>query len=461
MKQSTFLIPLFLFLAIGAFAPYEASSATITADPTALDEQSGTDAKCSLREAVQAINQGADSTPTLTDCVAVVTDAYGTNDTIILPAGTYTLTGAVVEDGNASGDLDISKAVTIQGAGAVSTIIDGNSGATTDRVFHVTVAVALTVDGVTITGGYAVGASCPTGCGGGIFSNGAVTVTNSTISGNKARNFGGIWANGAVFVTNSTISNNSAGADIGGIYSNGTLTVTNSTISGNSAGVSYGGILSMGSTTVTNSTVSGNSAGADNGGIYSNGALTVTNSTISGNSAGISFGGIVSFSSVMVTNSTISGNTAGGGGGGIYSFSSVTVTNSTISGNSAGASYGGIYSLGGGSISNSTISGNRAVTGRGGGITNSNLPLSIVNSTIYGNSAPVSGAGLMSWSGTLTLTNTIVAANTGGGGDCAINVGFGLISSSGYNVDSDGTCGLANTGDISNSATITGSLGAL
>jgi hypothetical protein len=46
-----------------------------------------------------------------------------------------------------------------------------------------------------------------------------------------------------------------------GIYNEGTLTVTNSTVSGNSAGGDGGGIRNDGGPTLINSTVSGNSAG--------------------------------------------------------------------------------------------------------------------------------------------------------------------------------------------------------
>jgi hypothetical protein len=68
----------------------------------------------------------------------------------------------------------------------------------------------------------------------------------------------------------------------GGIWNNGTLTVTNSTVSENTAD-SGGGILTGGTLTVTNSTVSGNTAADVGGGIFnSGGTLTVTNTLIDG-----------------------------------------------------------------------------------------------------------------------------------------------------------------------------------
>ena len=60
------------------------------------------------------------------------------DDTITLPAGTYTLdlVGAGEDDNSLTGDLDINDPgtlLTINGAGARSTTIDGNG---TDRIFH-------------------------------------------------------------------------------------------------------------------------------------------------------------------------------------------------------------------------------------------------------------------------------------------------------------------------------------
>ena len=315
------------------------SAATINVDTTA--DTVATDGACSLREAVNNVNATADTTGG--DCAA----GDGTADTIILPAGTYTLTGAILEDLNASGDLDISKAVTIQGAGATATFIDGNGTVTSDRVIHVTAAVTLTLDGVTITGGSA------STDGGGIYSSGAVTVTNSTISGNSAvLDSGGIFSVGAVTVTDSTISGNSATFNFGGIYSEGALLVTDSTISANSAGNHVGGIFSNSAVTVTNSTISGNSAVNDSGGIFSNGAVTVTNSTVSGNSAGLDGGGIYSKDVVTLTNSTITGNSAPTGGGVYAASGTITLTNSIIAGNTGGdcAVGGGSFSSSGGNI---------------------------------------------------------------------------------------------------------------
>ena len=91
----------------------------------------------------------------------------------------------------------------------------------------------------------------------------------------------------------------------------GTLTLTNSTVSGNRAAYG-GGISNQGTLALTNSTVSGNSATSSSGGIFNNnlGILTLTNSTVSGNSA--SSAGGISFwpgNTADLTNTIIAGNT--------------------------------------------------------------------------------------------------------------------------------------------------------
>ncbi|MCP5013767.1 MAG: right-handed parallel beta-helix repeat-containing protein, partial [Ketobacter sp.] len=112
--------------------------------------------------------------------------------------------------------------------------------------------------------------------------------------------------------------------------SNGKVSVTNSTISGNKG---YGGIVSSKNATVTNSTISGNT-GYGVYALYEN--ITVTNSTISGNESN---GVFALYENITVTNSTIVSNT----GFGVYARdlnnngAVVTLNNSLIVGNNSGA----------------------------------------------------------------------------------------------------------------------------
>src|SRR5438132_609352 len=88
--------------------------------------------RCSLRAAIMEAN------------------AHAGPDSITLPAGTYLLTiPGVGENAGATGDLNIAGDLTITGAGAPSTIVDGGG---LDRVINVKSGV-VTISGVTIRAG--------------------------------------------------------------------------------------------------------------------------------------------------------------------------------------------------------------------------------------------------------------------------------------------------------------------
>ena len=128
---------------------------------------------CSLREAIAVASSG---------------------DEVVVPAGIYTLTSLF--------ELTIDKSLTVTGAGSGDTIIQATTQPEVAdyRVLKITDGV-VAISGVTIRHGKS------SDNGGGISSEGTLTLTNSTVSGNTANNSGG------------------------GIYNNhGTLTLTNSTV---------------------------------------------------------------------------------------------------------------------------------------------------------------------------------------------------------------------------------------
>ena len=232
------------------------------------------------------------------------------------PGGKYLLTipPSLIDD-ETTGNLNITSSLNISGGGAAKTIIEGNSAGSGIGGVVSIAAVSTNISGVTIQNGRALN-------GGGISvaSNGGLTLTSSTVSGNFCGNFGG------------------------GIYNSGSLTLINSTISGNSAIRNGGGINSSGTLTITNTTISGNSTDLDGGGIYNDfGTLTITNSTISGNSAGHDGGGVNNQLSAAIFNSIVTLNRAavaligGGTGGGVFnspSAISFSFKNSIIANNS-------------------------------------------------------------------------------------------------------------------------------
>jgi len=165
--------------------------------------------------------------------------------------------------------------------------------------------------------------------------------------------------------------------------------------------------------------------------------MTITGGNESdGTAGGIDNSGL----STTITNCVISNNT-GGIGGGISNNRNLTLLNSTVSGNTATDNFfsgGGIYFPGGTmTITNSTISGNTG-TGTGtniaGGIFVAGT-LTITNSTITNNTAPAganNASGIVNSSyGTATLRNTIVAANVNNGSVPDLT---GAFTSSGFNL---------------------------
>ncbi len=218
-------------------------------------------------------------------------------------------------------------------------ILDGEGNLTVDgdedhRVFSVSEGVTAELRGFLVTGA-ATDSGRPGG--GGIRNNGALTLTNSTVSGNIGSESGGIANSGTLTLTSSTVSGN-GGHESGGIANSGTLTLTNSTVSGNGASQG-GGIANSGTLTLTNSTVSGNSSygetlrAAAGGGIDNiAGTLTLTNSTVSGNSSYGAGGGIRNNGALTLTNSTVSGNSASYGGAGIYNLGTLTLANTLVDG---------------------------------------------------------------------------------------------------------------------------------
>jgi CSLREA domain-containing protein len=328
------LVPLVIIAGLTLAAPASATNFTVN---TTTDSVSNTGnpcntpnaPNCSLRDAVIAAN--ADALP----------------DTIVLGATTYKLTiagGGSPPDPSAR-DLDITNPVTIQGAGAGSTIVDANQ---IDRAFSVnytgTTAPAV-FSGLTITGGNNGGGI---GDGGAIHVSGdaPVTVQSSVLSGNVATGAGGAietYSTELVAVQDSTLSDNTA--LLGGAIDAevGPLTVKNSTISGNKAlNGGGGGIFNdapFTALTITGSTISGNMATNEGGGVSTHANATVSNSTLSGNSAGTDGGGIdVGFGTSSLTNVTVAFNTAPSstGGGLVNTNNTVTVRDSIISSNTGG-----------------------------------------------------------------------------------------------------------------------------
>jgi CSLREA domain-containing protein len=267
----------FILLSLTLVQPQPARAASFTVDSTAdfpdfnpgdgfCQTLNGTGV-CTLRAAIMEAN--ALSSPG--------------GDTINLPAGIYLLTRSGFDDNAFNGDLDItsSSEVVIVGAGAESTIIDGNGSVTDDRVFEVHGLRAFFLD-VTIQNGDAQG-----GNGGGIRSLTDLYLYDSVIRSNMAFHGGGISNEGLIFSAQRVIvTENQASGHGGGIRNEGSTLFLQSTIYNNESHNFGGGIYNEASLVLDDSTISGNRSDQIGGGLYQqSGDSTFLNATIVSNVA--------------------------------------------------------------------------------------------------------------------------------------------------------------------------------
>lgn len=144
---------LLLILAPPAILPTTARAATVTAnvftDPAASACSTTGVPPCSLRDAITFANANPGTT-------------------LQLLTGTYTLT---------VGQLAVTANITLTGAGASSTIIDGNRGT---RIFDISSGATMAINGMTLQHGSA------TTTGGGIRNAGSLSLANVTLAANLA-----------------------------------------------------------------------------------------------------------------------------------------------------------------------------------------------------------------------------------------------------------------------------------
>ena len=245
-------------------------------------------------------------------------------------------------------------------------------------------------------------------------------------------------------------------------------------------------ISSAGNLTLNDLTLTDGAVNTDRGGgavMTDGGTLTINDSTLSGHSGNNSQGGGAIHArggTTTINRSTLHTNQAnnGGGGGAIYADNSATinVTDSTIRNNTATNTSGGGIRLNftGTNVLNmigSTVNNNSANSGGGIGLGSGSA--TITNSTISANTSQANGGGVDGASATLTLNNVTVTGNTagaggggGGGGvysNTTINLNRSVISGnfgptgydSGYELVGNGTENANNynvfgRGDITN-----------
>jgi hypothetical protein len=399
-------------VAVTVWLAFASSAGAATVQVTTdVDQTFVNDSSCSLREAIGLTN--ADTATSANGCTATGT----------LGADTITFAPALVDHDfqlinqlNSDGELLVTDTdgLTITGPGRSSHVF----AAPGKRVIESTGGVPLSIGHLTLQDG---SVSDSTAVGGGIAAGGNLTLDD-------------------VRVFNNTASASDAGDDTdaigGGVYAAGILTISNSVIEGNTA------------TAGNESSTDDTSATAQGGGI-AGGTMTITDSTITGNTA--------SASDLLGTQPGDSAHTNGGG----IASPALTLVRSTVTGNQAigakptagGAGDlvigGGIFVNGASSIELSTISGNETTVDSNGadigGGAGTFGALTLDSVTVAGN-GPVSGdsASANLWpNATITMKNTIVADPRGAGStNCSPTV-----TSNGFNLDDDDSCGLDQSTD--------------
>ncbi len=180
------------------------------------------------------------------------------------------------------------------------------------------------------------------------------------------------------------------------------------------------------------------------------GTVEINNVIITGGNTSDSGGGILNSGKLTINNSTISYNTSSningaGGGGGIFNAGTLILKNCTVNNNNAFYG-GGIYNSSNVTVNNSTISDNTATT-NGGGIQNyksGNAPTTTLNnSTIYNNKVTNGDSGgIRQINGIIEVKNTIIAGNKKG--TDINNCGTKTVTSEGYNITDDTSCGFTD-----------------
>jgi hypothetical protein len=383
------LLCLITALNVGAQTVFTVNDDADTVDADTADGKCSTAAgKCTLRAAVMQANRMANL-----------------GATIMLPAGVYQLGAPVNSDGEESGDLNLlipsgakPGATNIIGAGSAATIIDGQGS---DRVFNITGARQVSISKVSIING-----SVPSGNGGAILNSGGnlalsdCAVANNTALGSKGNGYGGgVDSNGPLSINGCVFDGNHASTEGGAVHSAASLIVNNSRFSANSSGAG-GGISSANTLSASLVTIIGNTATSFGGGLLTSGSMAnldlseVIGNTVTGSGAGIV---VVIGATLNITRTTIAGNSTSGikypeayGSAGIRNQGVLFMSNSTVADNQASGDAGGIGNRGTANVYNSTIAFNEADS----------------DADDAGD-----GAGLYVYAGTLNVRNSVVAGN--------------------------------------------------
>ena len=354
------------------------------------------DGQLTLAEAIQAANTNtasADAAAGEADGDVIQFDPSLAGLTLELPA-----------------ELSITEDLMIQG-GDLGIEVDGNGS----RIFNITTDEAVTLGGLTLTGGSASEGGAISSTGGGRLIVANMTFTDNTATSDTDGG-GAIFNDGGTLIVNSSlfddnVASGSSGSG-GAIYSeSGTVLVIDSDFYNNVANRAGGAFeLVDGAIRIFNSRVGeegrGNVAGPEG-------------SANPGNGGGLHISGVAR---TVVDGGSFTANIAGLEGGGLWNQvgstmvirNSATISDNVAEGAGADDGGGGIFNNGGDvSVTNSQISGNTAsgAAGSGGGLFSTDGRIVFDNSLVIDNSAARAGGGVEVIDGSLLFSSTSVDAN--------------------------------------------------
>ncbi len=337
--------------------------------------------------------------------------------------------------------------------------------------------------GSTMTNVVAVSNTAAVNGGGAYVGMPGITFVGSQFVSNTAQNGGGIYVViGTLTLDNADVENNSATQHGGGVYNAGSyLLITATTqVRSNTAQQDGGGVYQAGvwSDIQDNSVIASNQAQRGGGIFVATGMRLNTISVLSNtaqNGGGVYHGG--SSTLEVINASLLRNNVASVGGGGLFISGTYALLNSSDVISNQAAEGGGIYVVTSLDFSRAQVLSNTATSGEGGGafvnsgsfrgdhssfIANNGDGLraiagyaQISNTTWSGNAGHgvfVTGTAYVSLTHTTIASNTLIGISANGngagvfasilaynaGGDCA---GSNFYNE-GYNLTSDGTCGL-------------------
>lgn len=405
-----FFVPACIILALSG-APGAASALTFIVNSTAdtpdfainsvCDDGTG---HCTLRAAVEEANGNPGA------------DTINFDSTIDGMPIVLTLHGAG-EDAAATGDLDITDDVTIDGRNYLNTIIDGDGA---DRVFDV-ISGTLDLQHVDVRNGGGV----DLGAGIRVRQNATMNLFNAHVTDNHASGSSTVFG-GGIRVDQTA----SFGADASLISGNSAQS-SGSTAEGGGLDVETSNTIGILSTEISGNTATSTTGVAAGGGISSTAPLTLQ-------------GGIV------IGNTAHSDSNEAYGGGISAANGSLTLSQVELSGNTSESPNG--TAIGGGiesgyptTLINTSVFKNQAADRSGGIDMNGSALLTLVNVTVSGNGSSKGGALTLLSNSSLSIADTILAANSGSDPDCYDN-GASAITSYGYNLIGDTTgCAIVTT----------------